>query len=159
MVAVLLEGAFLLQGRDAVLVGDVPAEVELFLAHGAEVAGREVPERLQLGELPFGERGLEHALEEEALAVVLEVSELQLEREAAHHGSVKVLREVGRRHHHAVEALHLLEELVHLRDFPAAARASAVLQEAVHLVEEDDGALGLRLAERLGLIPEPQLRN
>ena len=56
MVAVLLQGALLLQGRKAVRVGDLPAEVELLLAHGAEVAGREVAERLQLGELVAASR-------------------------------------------------------------------------------------------------------
>ena len=41
-VAVLLDGALLLQGLDSVHVGDGVAEVELLLADGAEVAGRKV---------------------------------------------------------------------------------------------------------------------
>ena len=143
MVAVLLEVALLLQRRDALFVRHRLAEVELLLAHRAEVAGCEVTQRLQLRKLLVRERRLEHPLEEEAFALVIEVAELQLEREPAHHSRVQVLREVRRRHHHTIEVLHLLEEFVHLGDFPSAARAGAVLQETVHLVEEKNGMLCL----------------
>ena len=127
-----------------------PAEVELLLAHGAEVAGREVAKRLQLGELVLRELRLEHAFEEEALALVVKVAELELEGEPAHHRRIQVLREVRRRDHHAVEVLHLLEKLVHLRNLPAVARTATVLQKSIHLIEEENGMFGLRAAKRPG---------
>ena len=147
MVAILLEGALLLQRGEAIRVRDLAAEIELLLADGTEVAGREIAQRLQLIELIFCERRLEHALEEETLARVVKIAEFQLEREPTHHGRIKILREVRRRDHHAVEVFHLLEKLVHLRNLPAVARTATVLQKSIHFVEKEDGMLGLRAAE------------
>ena len=47
--AILLDRAFLLQRRDALLVRDGPRKVELLLPDGAEIARREVAECPQLG--------------------------------------------------------------------------------------------------------------
>ena len=92
----------------------------------------------QTGGLFVGEAGLEHPLEEDALPGVVEVVELELEGEAAHDGGVEVGQEVGRADHHALEVLHLVQELIHLRDLPALLCAGAVLDEPVDLVEEEN---------------------
>ena len=50
------------------------------------------------------------------------------------------------RNEDAREALHLREHFVHLGDFPTALRAPAILQKAVHLVDEQQRTLVLGLA-------------
>ena len=69
MVAVFLDGTFLLQSRDAVKVRDGVAKIKLLLTNGTVVAGREIPQRLQFRELVLRERRLEHPLEEGLSAV------------------------------------------------------------------------------------------
>jgi len=70
VVAVLLDGAFLLERRDAVAIRHLFAKIELLLADSAEVARCQVAQLLQLDELGVRELRLEHAFEEEALAAL-----------------------------------------------------------------------------------------
>ena len=150
LLPVLFQLAFLTECGNPVEVRLVVGEIEVFLTDRAEVAGSQVRDGPELVELSGGELRLEHALEEEALALVVEVAELELEREAAHRRRIEVLREVRRGDHDAVEVLHLLQEFVDHRHLPVPGRTVAVLKKSVDLIEEQDRVLRFRSAERIG---------
>ena len=75
-VAVPLEEAFRPQGRDAVEVRLRLVQVELLLADGAEVAGGEIAERLQLGEL--GVRPVDVAAKRPGMEIPVAVEKVEL---------------------------------------------------------------------------------
>src|SRR5436190_9204598 len=80
----------------------------------------------------------------------LEEPEPRLNVEAAERCLVDAVHEGGRSGEDTGEALHLCQHLVHLGHFPAAMGAAPVLQEAVDLIDEENGVLAFGLREGSG---------
>ena len=102
----------LLQRGEARVVVRCVVKVEERLAHRAEVARREIRDAVETDLLRLGERSLERTVEEDALPTGLKIAELQLVREAAQHGRIKVVAKIRRADHDPLEVFHLMEDLV-----------------------------------------------
>ena len=112
LVSAALHRELLLKRGEARVVVYRIVKVEERLAHRAEVARREIRDAIEANLLRLGERCLEGMVEEDALPSGLKVAELQLVREAAQHGRIKVVAKIGRADHDPLEVFHLMEDLV-----------------------------------------------
>jgi len=151
-----LEGAFGLEPREEIL-GTTNGAKPVLTRHN-----RKIPRGQLLGADELDPLACNSLPEPKSSAVTFEQRsglirpqepELHLQVKAPQRRRVEPIKQVGSRDEYARERLHLRQHLVHQRHFPTLTDTLPVLQEAVHLINQQDGLSTFCRKEGGGQIP------